>query len=84
MDRTPLNALAGEQLAKARHATRPRAPTVYGGRGHDLRQTLIALAAGRPLGEHESPVRRRSRCCAAPCACSPARSRGTAPRATTS
>lgn len=29
--------------------------TVYGGREHDLRQTLIALTAGTVLGEHESP-----------------------------
>jgi len=56
MDSTPLNALADEHLAKARehHAGRS-AHTVYGGRGRALRQTLIALAAGRRLGEHESP-----------------------------
>lgn len=28
---------------------------MYGGREHDLRQTLIALTAGTVLGEHESP-----------------------------
>jgi quercetin dioxygenase-like cupin family protein len=28
---------------------------VYGGREHDLRQTLIALKAGAVLGEHEAP-----------------------------
>ena len=29
--------------------------TVFGGREHDLRQTLIALVGGRSLGEHEAP-----------------------------
>ena len=28
---------------------------MYGGREHDLRQTLVALTAGTALGEHESP-----------------------------
>ncbi len=31
------------------------AHTVYGGHEHTLRQTLIALAAGRKLDEHENP-----------------------------
>ena len=31
------------------------AHTVYGGREHVLRQTLIALCAGSNLDEHESP-----------------------------
>jgi quercetin dioxygenase-like cupin family protein len=30
------------------------APTVYGGQEHTLRQTLIALASGQQLDEHES------------------------------
>lgn len=29
--------------------------TVYGGREHDLRQTLICLLEGHGLSEHESP-----------------------------
>ncbi|TYL55655.1 LuxR family transcriptional regulator [Nocardioides sp. BGMRC 2183] len=56
MDGRSLGTLADEQLALAREASSGRAAqTVYGGREHDLRQTLIALAAGRRLGEHESP-----------------------------
>src|SRR5699024_4243148 len=29
--------------------------TIHGGRDHALRQTVIALAGGEDLGEHESP-----------------------------
>ena len=51
-----LDRLGDEQLVLARAATSGRAAvTVHGGREHDLRQTLIALAAGHGLGEHESP-----------------------------
>ena len=51
-----LTTLADEQLEAARTASSGRAATtVYGGQQHDLRQTLIALAAGRRLGEHDSP-----------------------------
>ena len=51
-----LTRLAEEQVALARGATSGRAAaTVFGGHEHDLRQTLIALAAGHSLGEHESP-----------------------------
>lgn len=51
-----LTRLGEEQLAAARDATSGRAAvTVFGGRHHDLRQTLVALAAGRLLGEHDSP-----------------------------
>lgn len=51
-----LSTLAEEQLASAKAASSGRsAHTVYGGRGHALRQTLLALAAGRGLDEHESP-----------------------------
>jgi quercetin dioxygenase-like cupin family protein len=51
-----LTALAKQQLVTARSAGSGRsAVTVYGGREHDLRQTLIALTAGTVLGEHESP-----------------------------
>lgn len=56
MNLTSLTQLAEEQLALARDASSGRAAvTVYGGREHDLRQTLIALAADRGLGEHEAP-----------------------------
>jgi quercetin dioxygenase-like cupin family protein len=53
---TSLTTLADQQLAAAREASSGRsAVTVYGGREHDLRQTLIALAADQTLGEHEAP-----------------------------
>jgi quercetin dioxygenase-like cupin family protein len=56
MQTTSLTALAQQQLDTARSAGSGRsAVTVYGGREHDLRQTLIALTAGTALGEHESP-----------------------------
>jgi quercetin dioxygenase-like cupin family protein len=56
MESTSLTRLATEQLTKARDASSGRAAvTVHGGHEHDLRQTLIALADGRSLGEHESP-----------------------------
>jgi quercetin dioxygenase-like cupin family protein len=48
--------LAETELASARAASSGRAATtVYGGQEHDLRQTLIALAAGHSLGEHAPP-----------------------------
>ncbi len=51
-----LPTLVAEHLEKARAAAAGRsAQTVYGGREHSLRQTLIALTAGSRLGEHESP-----------------------------
>ena len=51
-----LSALAEEQLQAARAASSGRAAvTVFGGQQHDLRQTLVALAEGRALGEHDSP-----------------------------
>ena len=53
---TCLTDLAREQLEAARGASSGRASvTVFGGQEHDLRQTVIALAGGRSLGEHESP-----------------------------
>lgn len=56
MNNTSLTALTKEHLATARqHNAGRSAHTVYGGQGHALRQTLIALVAGRRLGEHESP-----------------------------
>ena len=56
MQITSLTALASQQLHEAHSASAGRsAVTVYGGREHDLRQTLIAMTAGTRLGEHESP-----------------------------
>lgn len=56
MRTTSLTQLARDQLAGAREASSGRASaTVFGGREHDLRQTVVALAEGRSLGEHESP-----------------------------
>lgn len=56
MRKLSLDALAREQLKQARSAPSGRsAETVYGGHEHTLRQTLIALAEGRSLAEHENP-----------------------------
>lgn len=56
MNTQSLPTLCEEQLAAARSASAGRAAvTIYGGREHDMRQTLIALAAGAELHEHESP-----------------------------
>jgi quercetin dioxygenase-like cupin family protein len=56
MQTTSLTELAQSQLAAARESSSGRASvTVFGGHEHDLRQTLIALAGGRSLGERESP-----------------------------
>jgi quercetin dioxygenase-like cupin family protein len=50
---TSLTALAREQLELAVAASSGRsAHTVFGGSEHHLRQTLIALASGRKLDEH--------------------------------
>jgi quercetin dioxygenase-like cupin family protein len=54
MDKTSLTAVAQEQLAIARTASSGRsAHTVNGGHENSLRQTVIALNAGRQLDEHE-------------------------------
>ena len=51
-----MTALAREQLKVAQQAASGRsAETVYGGHEHVLRQTVIALAAGEDLSEHENP-----------------------------
>ena len=51
-----LTVLADEQLAAARTTGSGRsAHTVHGGHEHVMRQTVIALAAGRRLAEHENP-----------------------------
>jgi quercetin dioxygenase-like cupin family protein len=56
MDGLSLDQLVEEHLAAARESSAGRSSvTVHGGREHHLRQTLIALAGGRSLGEHESP-----------------------------
>jgi quercetin dioxygenase-like cupin family protein len=56
MEKSSLTALAREQLKLASQASSGRsADTVYGGHEHVLRQTVIALMAGRTLEEHENP-----------------------------
>ncbi len=56
MDTLSLKSLADEQLSTARAAQAGRAAhTVYGGRDHALRQTVLALAAGQRLDDHENP-----------------------------
>ena len=56
MQSTNLTSLVDSQLTAAREASSGRAAvTVYGGREHRLRQTLIALRAGERLGEHDAP-----------------------------
>jgi len=56
MESVSLIRLANEQLEAARSSTAGRgAHTIHGGHDHLLRQTLIALADGRELAEHQSP-----------------------------
>ena len=56
MEAISLPTLVQEHLTIARTASNGRsAHTVFGGHDHRLRQTLIALAAGQELAEHESP-----------------------------
>lgn len=56
METVSLTTLSDRLQDEARAAGSGRsAHTVHGGREHHLRQTVIALAAGRLLGEHESP-----------------------------
>ena len=56
MDIASITALVEDQLSKATTADSGRSSvTVYGRSGARLRQTVIALAAGRVLGEHKSP-----------------------------
>lgn len=56
MYKRSLTALARQQLTIAQSATSGRsASTVYGGHENILRQTMIALAAGHKLSEHENP-----------------------------
>ncbi|MCW2650305.1 MAG: LuxR family transcriptional regulator [Mycobacterium sp.] len=56
MEFISLTAVVDEQLARARLSSSGRAAqTIYGGQDHFLRQTVIAIIAGRELGEHLSP-----------------------------
>ncbi|HSI93191.1 MAG TPA: cupin domain-containing protein [Jiangellaceae bacterium] len=56
MDVSSINTLSDDQLVAAQAAESGRSSTtVYGRSGARLRQTLIALDAGRVLGEHKSP-----------------------------
>lgn len=56
MNTTQLAELVDEHLVEARRSSAGRsAHTIYGGQGHVLRQTVIALVAQRRLGEHDSP-----------------------------
>ncbi|MEO7195945.1 MAG: cupin domain-containing protein [Pseudonocardiaceae bacterium] len=56
MEKFSLTALARQQLTVAQHASSGRSShTVYGGHEHALRQTLIALATGQMLAEHDNP-----------------------------
>lgn len=56
MDITSINELAESQLRTAATVESGRsAITVYGRPGARLRQTVVALSAGRVMGEHKSP-----------------------------
>jgi len=56
MQKLSLDALAREHLERARDASAKRsAETVYGGHEHALRQTVVALAAGTTMDDHENP-----------------------------
>jgi quercetin dioxygenase-like cupin family protein len=56
MEKFSLTALARQELLHAKDASSGRsASTVYGGHEHVLRQTVIALAAGKTMDEHVNP-----------------------------
>jgi quercetin dioxygenase-like cupin family protein len=56
MESISLTSMASEKLAEARQAHSGRAAhTIHGGHEHELRQTVMALLAGRELSEHDSP-----------------------------
>lgn len=56
MEKTSLTELAETMVADARASSSGRAShTLHGGQEHVMRQTLLALAAGRELGEHHGP-----------------------------
>jgi quercetin dioxygenase-like cupin family protein len=51
-----IEALARQQLTAARQSPASRAATtVVGGHEHALRQTVLALAGGATLAEHDNP-----------------------------
>jgi quercetin dioxygenase-like cupin family protein len=51
-----LATLANEHILAARAASNGRsAHTIHGGHQHHLRQTLLAIAAGHSLGDHDGP-----------------------------
>lgn len=55
-DSLSLTELVEEQAAAARAGSSGRsARTIHGGHEHALRQTVIALAAGHALDDHNSP-----------------------------
>ncbi|MGB7363215.1 MAG: cupin domain-containing protein [Rhodococcus sp. (in: high G+C Gram-positive bacteria)] len=54
MDKKSLTALARQQLKLAKTASSGRSShTVYGGHRRSLRQTVVGLAAGHSLAEHD-------------------------------
>ena len=56
MQSISLTDLVEETLVQARQGPNGRAAyAIHGGRDHDLRHTVLALAAGQQLAEHESP-----------------------------
>lgn len=56
MENQSVTALAHQHLEAAQTASSGRsAHTVYGGHDHVLRQTVIALASGRRLDDHQNP-----------------------------
>ena len=55
MRKLSLDAIAREQLARARQGPGRAAETVCGGHEAALRQTVIAMTAGTTMQEHESP-----------------------------
>ncbi|GAB3982705.1 cupin domain-containing protein [Plantactinospora veratri] len=56
MQSISLTSLLEAQLTSARESSSGRsARTVHGGHGHALRQTLLALAAGQSLADHDNP-----------------------------
>ena len=65
MDHASLTALADDHMRVAADLSSGRSShTVYGGIGHRLRQTLMALAENRSLDRHENPGEPLSRSCA--------------------
>ena len=56
MNKLSLDAIAREQLERAKDASSSRSSsTVFGGHEHVLRQTVVALREGSSLTEHNSP-----------------------------